>query len=78
MPWDIQPPLQICEDKQSICAGIQMFCHGENVDWMNKNCQKTCKKCPSGKTQLDRIIYCLPQLFFFNFYFLNLQETIAL
>ena len=53
MPWDIQPPLQICEDKQSICAGIQMFCHGENVDWMNKNCQKTCKKCPSGKTKLD-------------------------
>ena len=48
-----KPPMQICEDKQTVCAGIQMICHGENADWMNKNCQKTCKKCPSGKTKLD-------------------------
>ena len=46
----LQHLLHICEDKHIFCAGIEMYCHEENVDWMNKNCQKTCGKCLSGKT----------------------------
>ena len=59
-PWlrnRSQPPLQICEDKRSDCAGKEMYCHGGNEDWMNKNCPKTCGKCLTGKTQLDRIFF---------------------
>ena len=49
------PPLQICEDKRSDCAGKEMYCHGGNADWMNKNCPKTCGKCLSGsKTYIAR------------------------
>ena len=43
---DYQSPQHICEDKHSDCAGKEMYCNGNGADWMNKNCQKTCKKCP--------------------------------
>ena len=48
-PWNSQPPLQICKDIRSDCAGKEMYCHGGSADWMNKNCKKTCGKCLSGK-----------------------------
>ena len=53
-PWLLHgsqpPPLQICEDKRNDCGGKEMYCHGGNEDWMNKNCPKTCGKCLTGKT----------------------------
>ena len=26
-----------------------MYCHGENSEWMYKNCQRTCGKCYGGQ-----------------------------
>ena len=36
---------QFCEDKRNDCAGLEMYCHGKNSEWMYKNCQRTCGKC---------------------------------
>ena len=56
-PWNSQPPLQICKDIRSDCAGKEMYCHGGSADWMNKNCKKTCGKCLSGK----QYVFCHSQ-----------------
>ena len=42
---------QFCEDKRSDCAENKMYCHGKNSEWMNINCQRTCRKCHARPQQ---------------------------
>jgi len=44
-----RPPTTVCKDRYSLCSTLarEGFCRVTFTSWMNTNCKKSCKKCPT-------------------------------